>query len=69
MFKGMNRGADHVALSFLFSMAGQELGVGMCFLGLVAWAWKLSMAMSGVGRTVRRCQSGRGVHTLRGRSL
>lgn len=24
----MNRGADHVALSFLFSVAGQDLGGG-----------------------------------------
>lgn len=29
----MNRGADHVALSFLFSVAGQDLGGGHVLSG------------------------------------
>lgn len=35
----------------------------MCFLGLMAWAQRPSGAVSGMWRTVRRCQSEWGPHT------
>lgn len=36
VLKGVSPRAGHVALSFLFSVSGQELGMGRCFQGLVA---------------------------------